>query len=77
MKDLIAKEIHNVSGGLQMVSSETIGCAIGGAMLSELGPWGAAAGCIVGGDAANSISGGYANGNIGYMDFGIGVTPLG
>ena len=39
------------------VSPETIGCAIGGALASEGGPPGIAAGCIGGGAIANRATG--------------------
>lgn len=53
MKVLSKDEIDLVSGADLSVSPETVGCAVGGAMGSELGPWGAAVGCVVGGALAN------------------------
>jgi hypothetical protein len=52
MFDLTTEELELASGGVG-VSAETFGCAIGGAMGSYLGSWGAAAGCIAGGAYAN------------------------
>jgi hypothetical protein len=75
MKLLTANDIATVSGGL-MVSAETVGCAIGGAAASELGPWGAAAGCIAGAAFANGVADGTLTSS-NFMDYGIGVTPLG
>lgn len=56
MRLIACDELIQVSGG-EGVSGETIGCAIGGAIVGGAGLWGAAAGCVAGAYVANNWSG--------------------
>lgn len=60
MHELTSEQVKQVSGGL--ISAETVGCALGGALGASLGVWGGAFGCMLGGAAANSIASGGAAG---------------
>jgi hypothetical protein len=74
MQQMTAVEADQISGGLQLVSPETLGCAVGAAYGAEItlgNPWGGAIGCLIGAAVANGGEGSN------YTGYGIGVTPLG
>jgi len=58
MRTLNNTEIAEVGGG-RAVSTETVACAIGGALFASGGPWASAAGCIGAAYIANNFSGGW------------------